>query len=85
MSKKDELKIKRYSSKHKINNKTKIKQVELEILVEELRKTVCILGEIIRVQNASIKDENVNNFLKNKLKELSEMQSLGTLKDYLNI
>lgn len=61
------------------------KEVELEILVEELRKTVLTLGSLIRVTNANLKDENLEQFLDLKLKELKSMQSLGTLKDYLKL
>lgn len=66
--------------KNKINN-TK-KEVKLELLVEELRKTVCILGSIIQIQNADLKDENIKQALNDKLNELSQMRSMGKLKKY---
>ena len=40
---------------------------------------------MIQVQNASIGDENLENFLEYKLKELKELRSLGKVKEYLGI
>ena len=96
MSKSDRMKLKLHSLKKNNGNSKDIellrkkikenkKEVQLEILVEELRKTVCILGKMIQVQNASIRDENLENFLEYKLKELKELRSLGKVKEYLGI
>lgn len=89
MSKLDELKIKHHYTKSKKSIEKAMekekKEVQLEILVEELRKTVCILGSIIQVQNASIKDENFKIALENKLSELYKLRSMGKLKEYYGV
>lgn len=81
--------IKKYKSLYKRSNTKPIdipttKEIKLEMLVEELRKTVCILGSIIKVQNANLYDDNVGKYLDDLLRDLSENYSLKGLKKYLH-
>lgn len=64
---------------------SRIKQVKLEILVEELRKTVLILGKLMSIQNAQLKDDNLKEALNNQLDELIKHKSTETTKKFIGL